>query len=111
MTQTGTTGQGQTSQEKPEVFCEGLSAGQLCLHGTVGVLDLQGGKRDRWSEIGRQYNKAVDTATKQFLQEAKTTLSPEEFARVEKWFDKGLNTVLNQLLLGGRDESKAKIKD
>ena len=81
-------GQGQRGQHKPEVFCEGLSAGQLCLLGTADVLKLQGAKKDRWNEISRQYNNAVDAATKELLQEAKATLSLEEFTRVETWFDR-----------------------
>jgi hypothetical protein len=85
---------------KREVFCEGLSAGQLCLSGTPSELKLDGTKKERWVEAGRQYNKSVDAATKQLLAQAKTILSPEEYARVEKWFDKGLNVVLNQVLIG-----------
>ena len=41
------------------------------------------------------------------MQEAKATLSLEEFTRVETWFDKGLNAVLNQLLLDGSDDRGA----
>ena len=91
---------------KREVFCEGLSAGQLCLSGTPRELKLEGAKREQWAEAGRQYNKSVDAATKQLLAQAKTILSPEEYARVEKWFDKGLNVVLNQVLIGEQDSQK-----
>ena len=83
-----------------EVFCSGLSAGQLCLHGSPNVLKLDGAKKERWVEAGRQYNKSVDVATKQLLAQAKTILSPDEYASVEKWFNKGLNEVLNQVLIG-----------
>jgi len=89
-----------SSSAKQEVFCEGLSAGQLCLSGTVDVLKLDGDKRQQWTGAARRYNQAVSAATKQLLAEAKTTLSPEEFAKVEKWFDKNLNLLLNQILLG-----------
>ncbi len=91
---------------KREVFCEGLSAGQLCLSGTPSELKLDGTKKERWVEAGRQYNKNVDAATKQLLAQAKTILSPEEYARVEKWFDKGLNVVLNQVLIGEQPSQK-----
>src|SRR5712692_7641350 len=92
----------QAHHQEPEleVFCSGLSAGQLCLHGSPNVLKLDGAKKERWVEAGRQYNKSVDVATKQLLAQAKTILSPEEYASVEKWFNKGLNEVLNQVLIG-----------
>jgi hypothetical protein len=70
------------------------------------VLKLVGTKKDRWIEAGRQYNKAVDTATKQLLAQAKTILSPEEYASVEKWFDKSLNMLLNQQLIGTQASHK-----
>ena len=82
-----------------EVFCSGLSTGQLCLHGAPNVLKLDDAQKQRWTEAARQYNKAVDTATKQFLEQSKPILSPEQFASVQKWFDKGLNPVLNQILI------------
>lgn len=94
--------QAQHQEPELEVFCSGLSAGQLCLHGSLNVLKLDGTKKERWIQVGRQYNKAVDTATKQLLAQAKTILSPEEYASVEKWFDKGLNVLLNQQLLGSQ---------
>lgn len=91
---------------KREVFCEGLSAGQLCLSATPRELKLEGAKRDQWIEAAREYNKSVDAATKQLLARSKTVLSPEEYARVEAWFDKGLNVVLNQVLIGNQASQK-----
>lgn len=91
---------------KREVFCEGLSAGQLCLSATPRELKLDGAKKGQWVEAARQYNKSVDAATKQLLAQAKTILSAEEYARVEKWFDKGLNVVLNQVLIGEQASQK-----
>lgn len=82
-----------------EVFCMAKSAGQLCTHGSAAVLKLDSAKKQRWNEIAQRYNKAVDTATKQLLDEAKEMLSPEEYAQVEKWFDNGLNAQLNRALL------------
>lgn len=64
------------------------------------VLKLDGEKRQQWTGAARRYNQAVSAATKQLLADAKTTLSPEEFAKVERWFDKNLNLLLNQILLG-----------
>lgn len=98
----------QAHHQEPEleVFCSGLSAGQLCLHGSPNVLKLDGTKKERWIEAGRQYNKGVDAATKQLLTQAKTILSPEEYASVEKWFNKGLNEVLNQVLIGNQASHK-----
>ena len=91
--------QAQHKEPELEVFCSGLSTGQLCLHGAPNVLKLDDAQKRRWTEAARQYNKAVDTATKQFLEQSKPILSPEQFASVQKWFDKGLNPVLNQILI------------
>jgi len=80
------------------IFCPMKSTGQLCHHGTADLLKLTGAKRQQWTEAANRYNKAVEAATKQLLEEAKTTLSPEELALVEKWFAKGLNPEINRLL-------------
>jgi hypothetical protein len=95
----GRQAQHQESSARQEIFCEGLSAGQLCLHGTVDVLKLDAAKQASWREAGQRYNKAVDAATKQFLADAKPILSPQDFAKVEKWFDKSVNGYINQQLL------------
>ncbi len=92
--------QGQTREHnQPEIFCLAKSAGQLCNHGSAEVLKLDGAKKERWTEAANRYNKAVDAATKQLLEDAKATLSAEEFATVQKWFDKSLNAQLNRQLL------------
>ncbi len=88
----------QAEQKAPEVFCDGLSTGQLCLSNAPKVLKLDDGQKQRWTEAARQYNKAVDAATKQFLEQSKPILSPAQFASMQKWFDTGLNPVLNQVL-------------
>ena len=80
------------------VFCPGMSTGQLCPMGTVNTLKLTGAKKQKWTEAANRYNKAVDAATKQLLEDSKTTLSPEEYAQVEKWFAEGLNPEINRLL-------------
>jgi len=87
-----------TGHEK-EVFCSHLSTGQLCTPGTAAILKLEGAKKDRWTELARQYNRAVGEATKQFLAEAKQALSPEEFATVEKWFGHDVNEQLNRQVI------------
>ena len=88
------------------MFCSGLPTGQLCLHGSPNVLKLNGTKKERWIEAGGQYNKAVDTATKKLLAQAKTILSREEYASVEKWFAKSLNVLLNEQLIGTQASHK-----
>lgn len=98
--------QQQARHQEPEreVFCSHLSAGQLCLGGTPSVLRLDDTKKERWLAAAREYNKSVDASTKQLLAQVKTILSPQEYATVEKWFDKGLNEVLNTVLIG--DQAK-----
>lgn len=85
-------------QKAPEVFCDGLSTGQICLSNAPTVLKLTEAQKQRWNEAARQYNKAIDGATKQFLEQSKPILSPEQFASMQKWFEMGLNPVLNDVL-------------
>ena len=87
-----------TEQKAPEVFCDGLSTGQICLSNAPTVLKLNEAQKQRWNEAARQYNKAIDGATKQFLEQSKPILSPEQFASMQKWFEMGLNPVLNEVL-------------
>lgn len=94
--------QARHQEPEREIFCSHLSAGQLCLGGTPNVLKLEGAAKQRWTDAGRRYNQAVDAATRQLLADAKTTLTPEQYATVQKWFDKGVNELLNQLLLGSQ---------
>ena len=91
----------QTQHKEPEleVFCSGLSTGQICLSGAPNVLKLDDAQKPRWTEAARQYNKAVDTATKQFMEQSKPILSSEQFATMQRWFDTGLNPMLNQILI------------
>src|SRR6266853_3403657 len=94
----GQTPKPQSGQRATEVFCDGLSTGQLCLSNAPRVLKLDEAQTQRWTEAARQYNKAVDAATKQFLEQSKPVLSPAQFASMQTWFDMGLNPVLNQVL-------------
>ncbi len=100
--------QAQHQEPELEVFCSHLSAGQLCLGGTPNVLKLEGTKKEQWLAAAREYNKAVDGSTKQLLAQAKTILSTQEYATVAKWFDHGLNEVLNTVLIG--DQAKTSHK-
>jgi hypothetical protein len=94
----GQASQSKTEQKAPEVFCDGLSTGQLCLSNAPTVLKLTEAQKQRWNEAARQYNKAINGATKQFLEQSKPILSPEQFASMQKWFEMGLNPVLNDVL-------------
>jgi hypothetical protein len=99
------------SAETETIFCPTMKTGQLCSHGTADALRLDGAKREAWIAAARRYNKAVDEATKQLQADAKTLLTPAERSDVERWFAKGLNPQINQLLMtpaknattGGRD--------
>lgn len=85
------------------VFCPGMSTGKLCPYGTVATLNLAGERKQRWSEAVSRYNKAVGAATQQLLASVKPTLTPEQYAQVERWFSVGLNPQINLLL---QQESK-----
>ena len=73
--QHGTHGAASSSMSEA-IFCPAKSTGQLCNHGTADVLKLSGAKRDKWTEAANRYNRAVDAATKQLLEEAKSELCP-----------------------------------
>lgn len=87
--------QGKAAGHPSEVFCSHLSTGQLCTPGAATLLKLEGAKRDRWSAIAKKYNEGVAASTKEFLADAKASLSPQEFATVEKWFAHSVNEQLN----------------
>jgi hypothetical protein len=91
--------QAASSAEPETIFCPTMKTGQLCSHGTADTLALAGAKREAWIAAARRYNKAVDEATKQLQAEAKTLLTPAERSEVERWFAKGLNPQINQLLM------------
>lgn len=95
------------SADEGGVFCPTMKTGQLCSHGTSDILQLSGSKRDQWIEAVRRYNKAVDAATIQLQEDAKTLLSPEQETEVQRWFAKGLNPQINKLLLA-RSAEKSK---
>jgi hypothetical protein len=84
--------------EPSEIFCPTMKTGQLCSHGSADTLGLAGVKREAWIAAARRYNKAVDEATKHLLSDADSLLTAEEKTEVERWFAKGLNPQINQLL-------------
>jgi hypothetical protein len=84
--------------EPSEIFCPTMKTGQLCSHGSADTLGLEGVKREAWIAAARRYNKAVDEATKHLLSDADSLLTAQEKAEVERWFAKGLNPQINQLL-------------
>jgi hypothetical protein len=85
-------------EKRSEVFCSAKKTGQLCNHGTADLLKLSGSKREQWTKIANSYNERVEAATQDLLKEAKTLLSPEEFAQVQTWLDKARNAELNKLV-------------
>ena len=60
-------------------------------------LSLEGAKREACVAAARRYNRAVDEA-KHLLSDADSLLTPKEKEEVERWFEKGLNPQINQLL-------------
>ena len=87
-----------SSEAPATIFCPTMKTGQLCSHGTADALALSDAKREAWIAAARRYNQAVDEATKQLQAEAKSLLTPAELAEVERWFAKGLNPQINDLL-------------
>jgi hypothetical protein len=83
----------------PEIFCSHMGTGQLC-PGNAQMFNLSGAKKERYEEALNRYNKAVGTARKQFLADAKDKvgLSPAELALTESWFAVGLNPEINKIL-------------
>jgi len=101
----GMSGQG-TDSSVPMVFCPTMKTGQLCTHGSSDALNCAGAQRDRWVAAVRQYNRAVDAATKQLQADAKTILTPEQAKEVNRWFAVGLNPQINQVLMAAANAKK-----
>ncbi len=93
----------QQHETAAEIFCEGLGLGQFCLQKAPSVLGLTDAQAEAWTEAALRYNRAVDTAATQLVEESGAILSPDQLATLEQWFDKGLNVVLNQVLLATTD--------
>jgi hypothetical protein len=93
---------GQHSNEatkSPEIFCSHMKTGQLC-PGNASMFQLTEAQKQRYREALMNYNKAVDTAQKQFLAglKDKVHLSDAELALAESWFAQGLNPEINKIL-------------
>jgi len=95
-----------TDSSVPMVFCPTMKTGQLCTHGSSDALNCAGAQRDRWVAAVRQYNRAVDAATKQLQADAKTILTPEQAKEVNRWFAVGLNPQINQVLMAAASAKK-----
>lgn len=81
------------------IFCDKMQTGELCPGGTANTLKISGEAGARWRADIHQYNKAVEAANERLLAEAKRTLSPQQYSQVKLWFAKGLNPLMNQLLV------------
>jgi hypothetical protein len=85
-----------------EVFCNHLGTGQLCpgSNATAKLFNLSGAQKERYLEAIYAYNKAVEYASQQFLEDAKTKvgLKPAQLAVAEKWFLAGLNPEINKII-------------
>lgn len=90
----------------PEVFCPVMKTGQLCSDGTTETLKVTEAQTAQWHAAVRRYNKAVDAATKQLQADAKTVLTPEQAAQVDRWFAVGLNPEINKLIDASEKKSK-----
>ena len=85
------------SDEK-DIFCPTMKTGQLCTNGTTNVLGLTGAKQEKWRELTRKYNKAVDAATLELFKDSEGVLTPAQLAQLKAWFAVGLNPEINQIL-------------
>lgn len=68
------------------IFCPAKSSGQLCGHGTADLLKVEGANRERWDALVQRYNKQVESAQKQLIEEARAFLTPEQVKQVESYF-------------------------
>jgi len=92
-------GQSKTAPaDEKDIFCPTMKTGQLCTNGTTNVLGLTGAKQEKWRELTRKYNKAVDAATLELFKDAEGVLAPAQLAQLKAWFAVGLNPEINQIL-------------
>ena len=87
-----------SAQEEEAIFCPTMKTGQLCSHGTATILQLSGGKQERWIKVAQKYDHAVDAATLQLFKDAENVLTPAQLDHLKAWFAVGLNPEINQLL-------------
>jgi len=88
----------QVSTDDLAIFCPTMKTGQLCTHGSANVLGLSSGKQEKWEEMARKYDRAVDAATLQLFKDAETVLTPAQMVQLKAWFAVGLNPQIDQLL-------------
>lgn len=81
------------------IFCNKMPTGELCPGGTTNTLRVSGEVAPRWRADIHQYNKAMEAAQQRLLAEARRTLSAQQYSQVAQWFEKGLNPLMNQLLV------------
>jgi hypothetical protein len=93
------TGQSKTAPaDEKDIFCPTMKTGQLCTNGTTNVLGITGANQEKWRELTRKYNKAVDVATLELFKDAEGILAPAQLAQLKAWFAVGLNPEINQIL-------------
>jgi hypothetical protein len=95
----------------PEIFCSHMKTGELC-PGNASMFKLADAQKQQYREALNNYNKAVDTAQKQFLTDLKDKvhLSEAELALAESWFAQGLNPEINKIL-AARQQAKGDSKN
>lgn len=81
------------------VFCDKMQTGELCPGGTTNTLKLSGEAAKQWTADVHEYDKSVEAANAHLLANAKHVLSPEQYSEVQSWFAKGLNPLMNRLLV------------
>ena len=92
-------GQSKTAPaDEKDIFCPTMKTGQLCTNGTTNVLGITGANQDKWRELTRKYNKAVDAATLQLFKDAEGVLTPAQLVQLKAWFAVGLNPQINEVL-------------
>ena len=85
-----------------------MKTGQLCSHGTSTLLGVSADKSAAWLTAVRQYNSAVNAAITALQAQARTNLSAEQVAEVNRWFAIGINPQINQLLAASAKSSGGK---
>jgi len=84
--------------DEKDIFCPTMKTGQLCTNGTTNVLGITGANQEKWRELTRRYNKAVDAATLELFKDSEGVLTPAQLVQLKTWFAVGLNPEINQIL-------------
>src|SRR5215467_10657437 len=67
--------------DEKDIFCPTMKTGQLCTNGTTNVLAITAANQEKWRELTRKYNKAVDEATLQLFKDAEGVLTPAQLTQ------------------------------